>query len=126
MFGFGSRGSRIDTLLGAGAEFKGNIQVEGSIVIDGKVDGHINATERITLGSHAAVRGNLNAPHITIGGKVHGHVVGSSRVQLLTGAHVDGDIKAPILNVADGATFSGKIGMAASVQSIPESERSRK
>ena len=124
MFGF--RGNRVDTLLGAGAEFKGNIGVEGSIVIDGKVDGHVTASERITLGAHAAVRGNLSAPHITIGGKVHGHVVASTRAQLLAGAHVDGDIKAPVLNVADGATFSGKIGMAASVQNLPDADKARK
>ncbi len=68
---FGLTGGRVDTVLGAGAEFKGNIHVEGSIVIDGKVDGHISASERITLGAHGAVRGNLSAPDITIGGKVH-------------------------------------------------------
>ena len=124
MFGFG--GTRVDTLIGAGAEFKGNISVEGSIIIDGKVDGNITASERITLGQHAAIRGNLNAPHITIGGKVHGHVVASTRAQLLAGAHVDGDIKAPVLNVADGATFSGKIGMAASVQTLPDADKARK
>lgn len=119
---FGVKGGRVDTLLGAGAEFKGHIHVEGGIVVDGKVDGNITATERISLGKHGAVRGNLNAPQISIAGKVHGHVVGSARVQLLPGAHVDGDIKAPRLNVADGATFSGKVGMAASVQALPDTE----
>jgi cytoskeletal protein CcmA (bactofilin family) len=124
---FGLTGGRVDTVLGAGAEFKGNINVEGSIVIDGKVDGHISASERITLGAHGAVRGNLNAPDITIGGKVHGHVVASTRAQLLPGAHVDGDIKAPKLIVAEGATFSGKVGMAASVQAVVDSaDKARK
>ena len=124
MFGLG--GGRVDTLLGAGAEFRGNINVEGSIIIDGKVDGNVNASGRITLGMHAAVRGNLNAPTIIIGGKVHGHVVATAQARLLPGAHVDGDIKAPKLVVDLGATFSGKVGMAGSVQAVSDgSEKSK-
>jgi cytoskeletal protein CcmA (bactofilin family) len=122
---FGLSGGRVDSLIGTGAEFRGNINVEGSIVVDGKVDGNISASGRITLGQHAAVRGNLSAPDIIIGGKVHGQVVSTGRVQLLPGAHVDGDIKVPKLAVAEGANFSGKIGMAGSVMAVVEGSEGR-
>jgi cytoskeletal protein CcmA (bactofilin family) len=122
---FGLTGGRVDTLIGTGAEFRGNISVEGSIVVDGKVDGNISASGRITLGSHAAVHGNLNAPDIIVGGKVHGNAVSTGRVQLLPGAHVDGDIKSPKLIVAEGANFSGKVGMAGSVLAATDSSDSK-
>ena len=122
---FGLSGGRVDTLIGTGAEFKGNLSIEGSIVIDGKIDGNVVATMRITLGSHAAVRGNLAAPEIIVGGKVHGHVVATGKAQLLSGAHVDGDIKAPKLVVAEGATFSGKVGMAGSVQAVADVQEAK-
>jgi cytoskeletal protein CcmA (bactofilin family) len=118
---FGLTGGRVDTLIGTGAEFRGNISVEGSIVVDGKVDGNISASGRITLGAHAAVHGNLSAPDVIIGGKVQGHVISTGRVQLLPGAHVDGDIKAPKLAVTEGANFSGKVGMAGSVLAVADS-----
>ena len=125
MFGFGGK---IDTLLGQGAEFRGNISVEGGIVIDGKVEGNIGASERITVGLHGSVRGNLSAPEVVVSGKVSGNVLASDRAELLSTAHVDGDIKATRLVMADGASLSGKVGMAEAVSGAdaPEYKFARK
>lgn len=121
MFGMGGK---VDTILGAGAEAHGPISVDGSIVVDGKVDGNITATERITLGVHAAVRGTLTAPLVVVGGKLHGHVVAGERAEILATAHVDGDIRAPRLHVHDGATLSGKLSMAtAAATAEPKANR---
>jgi cytoskeletal protein CcmA (bactofilin family) len=109
MFGIGGK---TDTLLGQGAEFKGNINVEGGIVIDGKVEGNVSASERITVGLHGNVRGNLSAPEVVVGGKVDGNVLASDRAELLATAHVDGDIKAVRMVMVDGASLTGKVGMA--------------
>ncbi|HTB34250.1 MAG TPA: polymer-forming cytoskeletal protein [bacterium] len=110
MFGMGSR---IDTVLGQGAEFRGNISVDGGIVVDGKVEGNINATERITVGAHGSVRGNLYAPEVVLGGKVQGQVTASGRAELLATAQLEGDVRSPKLVITEGALLSGKVGMEA-------------
>jgi cytoskeletal protein CcmA (bactofilin family) len=110
MFGMGSQ---VDTVLGQGSEFRGNISVEGGIVVDGKVEGNINATERITVGAHGSVRGNLNAPEIVLGGRVQGQVTAAGRAELLATAQLDGDIRTPKLVMTEGALLSGKVGMDA-------------
>lgn len=110
MFGLGGK---VDTLIGQGAELRGPISVDGSIVVDGKVDGNISATECITLGVHAAVRGTLQAPEIVVGGTLQGVVVASLRAEILGTAHIDGDVRTPRLKLHDGATLSGKVGMSA-------------
>ena len=121
MFGMGGK---VDTLIGQGAELRGPIVVDGSIVVDGKVDGNINASERITLGIHAAVRGTLTAPEVIVGGKLHGHVHAGHRAEILATAHIDGDIRAPRLNMHDGAALSGKVGMAtAAADAEPKANR---
>lgn len=109
MFGLGGK---VDTIIGTGAELRGPINVDGSIVIDGKVEGAVSASERITLGVHAAVRGNLSAPEVIVGGKLQGHVLASAHAEILASAHIDGDIRTPRLNLHDGATLSGKVSMA--------------
>jgi cytoskeletal protein CcmA (bactofilin family) len=109
MFGFGGR---IDTIVGAGAELRGPLSVDGAVVVDGRVDGGITATERITLGQNAQVSGNLHAPVVIVGGKLHGSVYAAERAEILASAHIDGDVRAPRLSLADGATLSGKVGMA--------------
>jgi cytoskeletal protein CcmA (bactofilin family) len=110
MFGLGSR---IDTVLGQGAEFRGNISVEGGIVVDGKVEGNVSATERITVGAHGSVKGNLHAPEIVVGGKVQGQVTATSRAEMLATAQVDGDVRTPRLVMTEGALLSGKVGTEA-------------
>ena len=110
MFGFGSR---VDTLLGQGSEVRGQLNVDGGIMVDGKVEGNISATERITVGVHGQVRGNLTAPEVVVGGRVQGLITASGRAELMVGAHVDGDIRAARLTMADGAVLTGKVGMEA-------------
>jgi cytoskeletal protein CcmA (bactofilin family) len=110
MFGMGSR---IDTVLGQGAEFRGNISVDGGIIVDGKVEGNISATERITVGAHGSVRGNLHAPEVVVGGKVQGQVTASGRAELLATAQLDGDVRAPKLVMVEGALLTGKVGVEA-------------
>lgn len=44
----------------------GAISSQGPVVIEGKVDGDITSTTRITLSSTASVKGKLNAPSIQI------------------------------------------------------------
>lgn len=109
---FGLSGGRIDSIIGAGAEVRGPLSVDGSVVIDGRVDGGVTATERITLGAHAKVVGNLHAPVIIVGGKLHGSVFAEERAEVLASAHIDGDVRAPRLSIAEGATLSGKVAMA--------------
>jgi len=119
MFGMGAR---IDTLLGQGAEFRGNISVEGSVVIDGRLDGNVAATEEITVGRHGSVRGNLAAPEVVVGGKLMGNISATERAELLPGAQVNGDIRAPRLVTADGAQVSGVVSMEAAVAAPSEAK----
>lgn len=123
MFGLGGK---VDTLIGQGAELRGPISVEGSIVIDGKVEGNVSASERITLGLHAAVQGTLQAPEIIVGGKLHGHVHAGIFAEILSSAHIDGDVRTPRLNVQDGATVSGRIGMATARTEAVEGKPNRR
>jgi cytoskeletal protein CcmA (bactofilin family) len=115
MFGFGGK---VDTVIGQGAEFRGNVNVEGAIVVDGRVDGNVTASERITLGVHAAVCGNLQAPEIIVGGKVDGNVHATVRAELLLSAVVDGDLRTPSLSMHPGALLSGKVSMDAAADSV--------
>jgi cytoskeletal protein CcmA (bactofilin family) len=119
MFGMGNR---IDTVLGQGAEFRGNISVEGGIVVDGKVEGNINATERITVGAHGSVRGNLHAPEIVVGGRVQGQVTATGRAELLATAQLDGDLRTPKLVMMEGALLDGKVGVEVPVAPAESSD----
>jgi cytoskeletal protein CcmA (bactofilin family) len=108
MFGVGGK---VDTMIGEGAEFKGNLNIKGSIFVDGRIEGNIRADDRITMGEQGHVKGNLVAQEIVVSGNVQGNLLASGRVELLSTAVVDGDIRTPRLMIEDGSVFEGNCEM---------------
>ena len=108
MFGMGSK---VDTVIGQGAEFKGNLTIKGSVYIYGRVEGNIKADERVTMGVNGLVKGHVMARNVEIAGKVQGNVQATYRVELMPTCSITGDVKTPRLVISDGAVFEGSYEM---------------
>jgi cytoskeletal protein CcmA (bactofilin family) len=114
MFGFKSgphASGNVDTMIGPGAELKGHLHVKGTVFIDGKLEGDVEADEAILMGEGGQVKGDLLARSVTIGGRVLGDVTATERLELLNTASVKGDLKAPRMVVGEGAYFEGNCSM---------------
>ena len=86
----------------------GNLQSEGDIQVDGKVEGHIRCRQLI-VGKDASINGDVVAEEVVVRGKVKG-VIRANRVKLQETACVESDVfflKA--LAIEDGASFEGQI-----------------
>lgn len=106
----------INTLLGDGSRFKGTVECEGTMRIDGKVDGKILARDSVIVGETGTIKADVLAPNIVIGGKVTGNVTAENRLELLSGAQLYGDIQTPILAIAEGVVFQGNCNMKGKVE----------
>ena len=106
-------------LIAAGTVFEGKLRTPGSIRVDGKVIGDINATQSVSVGTSGDVEGNVTAGTVTIGGKLKGSVVANEKLLLETKASVKGDIRASRLVVEEGAQFDGKCAMSAEAKAMP-------
>ena len=106
----------INTLLGDGSRFKGTVECEGTMRIDGKVDGKILARDSVIVGETGTIKADVLAPNIVIGGKVMGNVTAENRLELLSGAQLYGDIQTPILAIAEGVVFQGNCNMKGKVE----------
>jgi cytoskeletal protein CcmA (bactofilin family) len=95
------------TFLGKGAQFKGIISFEGTIRIDGKLEGEIHTKGTLVVGEHAVIEGDVSADVVISGGRVTGNIIASEKVQLLATGVVIGTIKTPILSIEEGVRFSG-------------------
>ena len=98
----------ISTLLGKDAEVKGAIKTQGSMRIDGTVEGELASAKTITIGSTGVVQGDITAENIIISGKVTGTLTARSRIILESTARLEGDINASRLAIAEGASFRGR------------------
>ena len=104
-------GDNLNAFLGEGTSFKGNLTFEGTVRIDGKLEGEIFTKDMLVIGERATVRADVNAGTIVIGGTVHGNVTASGKVELHSGAKLYGNIRTPGLSIAEGVIFEGNCSM---------------
>ena len=102
---------KVDTIIGKGTEFKGNIVSKGALRIDGKAEGEINAGDNLVVGEEGKVHANVKGKSITVAGELHGNVDCSETLEILSTGTLIGDVKVGNLFIDDGATFDGNCEM---------------
>ena len=95
------------TFLGKGARFKGSISFEGTIRIDGRLEGEIHTKGTLIVGEHAEIEGDIDADTVISGGRITGNIIASQKVQLLAPGTLIGTVKAPIFSLEEGVGFTG-------------------
>lgn len=98
-------------VLGPTLRFKGELSAEEDFILQGRIEGSINHTQSVTIGTDGAVVGNIHARVVVIDGSVEGDLHGSESVVVHETGRVVGNIFAPRVGLVDGATFNGRIDM---------------
>ena len=95
------------TILGKGAKFKGTLSFEGTVRIDGSVEGEVHTKGTVIIGDQAVIEGDVQADTVISGGRITGNIIASEKVQLLAPGSLVGTIKTPLLSLEEGVSFSG-------------------
>jgi cytoskeletal protein CcmA (bactofilin family) len=107
---FSKETDKLETFLGMNSSFKGELNVRGTLRVDGTVEGQPDA-DYLILSESAEVKGEIKAKKIIIGGKMDGNVRAQELVEIKSKGKVLGDIFTPNLAIIEGADFNGKIEM---------------
>lgn len=99
-----------NNLIGNGT-FKGDIETEGDIRIDGMVLGTVKTTGRVVIGQQGKIDGIVNCNNADIFGTVKGTLVAEELTSLKATAFFEGDLRTKQLFIEVGAFFSGKCDM---------------
>jgi len=99
------------TVVARHARINGRIDVDGPLLVEGRIEGTIRATV-ITVAASGVVLAEIQAEVAEIHGVVIGNVLASERIEVLAGARVVGDLRAPEVALAAGATIEGKVDRA--------------
>lgn len=99
------------TFLGIGTEFKGKVVFQGTLRVDGIVEGEIDGSDTLVLGETGAITGVCKIAKMIISGKVRGEIYSSEKVILKKNADVNGKIVTPSLIIEEGANFNGNCKM---------------
>ena len=99
------------SILGPTLYFKGDLSAEEDLLIQGRVEGSITHTQRLTVGPQGIVKANIHAQTIIVEGSVDGDLQAEKSIFVKDTAKVCGNIFAPSVSILEGATFSGSIDM---------------
>src|ERR1700726_2100372 len=99
------------SILGPTLYFKGDLTADEDLLIQGRVEGAITHTQRLTVGAQGTVKANIRAQLIIVEGTVDGDLQAEKSVFVKDTAKVRGNIFAPTVSVMEGANFSGSIEM---------------
>lgn len=101
----------IIAFLGKGTEFKGVITYDGTVRIDGKVEGEIITKGTLVVGESAVIDAEINAGTVVCGGRIQGNISAGTKVHLLAPAVLNGSVRTPLLIVEEGVKFNGNCDM---------------
>ncbi len=99
------------SVLGPTLYFKGDLSAEEDLLIQGRVEGSITHTQRLTVGVQGTVKANIRAQFIVVEGTVDGDLEAEKSIFIKETAKVRGNIYAPTVSILEGAAFSGNIDM---------------
>lgn len=114
------------TVIGADANFKGELSFDKSVRIEGNFEGHIHSKGTLHIAEGAVVTANVEATNVKIEGTCKGNLSVSEKLHMMASAKVEGDLRTSRLEIADGAIFVGNVvvGQSAATSSSSASASS--
>lgn len=116
---FNKNTEKLESFIGANSIFKGDIDTKGTLRIDGKMEGNVNA-DWVILGEKASLNGDVTARGIIVGGKIEGNLKAKEIVDIKSKGQVSGDICTNKLTIVEGGMFDGKSTMTKEESKIVE------
>lgn len=103
----------VETLIGPRVVIRGDVQFSGGLYVEGKIIGKIIADEGsaavLTISEQGMIDGEVHAPVVVIAGSLHGDIHAGERVELSPTAKVQGNVFYKVVEMAGGATLTGRL-----------------
>lgn len=124
MNGYDGEGTSLEamTMVGSDTIISGTIRAQGTVWVDGRVEGDICTDGRLMIGEGAIVVGNIYAGSVVCRGMIVGDIVASEEVELLESASLNGTVRAPVFSVDGGALVTDIAETAYEVGELSEGE----
>ena len=99
------------SIIAPGTKIVGDCETEGTMRIEGTVEGTVKASKAVVVGKDGVVRGDIATQDAVIGGHVTGTVIAESRLELQATCVIDGEIRARRIKLDEGGKVNGQVSM---------------
>ena len=89
-------------------QFQGTLDLQGSLRIDGALEGNVDNAKYVTVSKSGTVKGDITAQGVVIIGKMTGDIV-ADNVEILADAKITGNIRSKSILIEGGAKVSATI-----------------
>jgi cytoskeletal protein CcmA (bactofilin family) len=103
------READVETILDADSRLQGEIVADGDLMIEGLVEGSIQANGKVVIAGGARVRGPVSAAEVEVIGTVEGDITSRGHLLLAQTGRITGDVRAHHMRVEDGGIMRGKV-----------------
>ena len=94
------------SVVSAECYFQGTLGVQGSLRVDGTIEGSVDNAHYIIIGNEGKITGDVTGDVIVCGGMIKGNICAEA-LELLPTASVEGDIRAKKMIMAEGCRING-------------------
>ncbi|HEU4684858.1 MAG TPA: polymer-forming cytoskeletal protein [Nitrospira sp.] len=106
------------TLFAKDVEFRGIVNFDGTVRVDGRVEGEIHTTGTLIVGESAVIKGVVSAGVLMNSGKINGTITVAEKINILKPGILVGDVRTPLIAIEEGSHFHGMCDMG--LQRWPE------
>src|SRR5688572_17314170 len=97
------------SIIGPGMRVVGDCETDGTLRIEGTVEGTVRAGKAVVIGKDGVVKGDVTTQDAIIGGRVTGAVIAESRLELQATCVIDGEIRARRIKLEEGGRVNGTV-----------------
>lgn len=105
----GTSPQTVISIIGPGMKVVGDLNTEGTVRIEGEVQGNVQAGKAVVVGKDGVVGGDIHTQDAVIAGRVIGTLVIDSRLELQPSCSVEGEIRAKRMQLEEGAVVMGTV-----------------
>lgn len=97
------------SIIGPGMRVVGDCETEGTLRIEGSVEGTVRAGKAVVVGKDGVVDGDITTQDAVVGGRVTGSIIAESRLELQATCIVEGQIQARRIKLEEGGKVNGMV-----------------
>jgi cytoskeletal protein CcmA (bactofilin family) len=104
------------SIIGPGMKITGDCESDGTIRVEGAIEGSVKAAKSVVVGKDGIVVGDITTQDAIVAGRVNGSVTAESRVELQASCRIQGDIRSRRVKLEEGGQIDGSLHMGANIQ----------